>query len=255
MPGRPPRTLATEAMVLRRRYLNDADAILTLLAPAHGRIEAVVKGVRKPQSKMRGHVEPVTRSRFLLAHGQSLEVVTQAETIEPFLNLKASLDHLAAALYLCEVAERIIVAGTPHPELYRLLLLTLHALDAGESPQLTVRWAEWHILGVSGFELQLAACASCGADLPEEEGFFAPAAGGLLCRQCRSDVSGRMVSLRAQKVLRFARRAPIDQFAALRADAATLEECAAVLADALHIAFDIEPRSRRFLETLAPGEP
>ena len=43
MPGRPPRVTKTEAIVLGHRRLGDADRIVTLLTPAHGKLDAVAK--------------------------------------------------------------------------------------------------------------------------------------------------------------------------------------------------------------------
>lgn len=253
MAGRPPRTTSTEAIVLRRRPAGEADAILVLLTPGEGRVDAVARGVRRPQAKLRGHVEPVTRSRLMLAHGRSLEVVTQAQTVDAYLGIKASLDALAAAMYCCELVEHIAVAEAPHGELYGLLSDTLAALDAGVSPPPVVRYFELHLLAISGHDLQVAACASCGADLPEADTFFSAAAGGVLCPSCRAEVSGRLLSVRAQKVLRFARRASLEAFCAVRIPPDTAEEVRLALGDAIRTVLDAEPRSARFLERLAPG--
>lgn len=250
MPGRPPRTIAAEGIVLRRRPSGEADALLVLLTPGEGRIDAVARGVRKPQAKLRGHVEPVTRSRFLLARGRGLDVVAQAETLDAHLRLKADLEALAAAIYCCELAERLSTAHAPQPELYELLVDALAGLDAGASPAAVARYFELHLLAVSGYELQVAACASCGADLPEAEAFFAAAAGGILCAGCRAEVPGRLLSVRAQKVLRFARRSSVAEFAALRMPPETAAEVRAALADALRAVLDAEPRSSTFFETL-----
>ncbi len=255
MPGRPPRTVTCEGLVLRRRPAGDADALLVLLTPTHGRVDAIARGVRKPQARLRGHVEPVTRSRFMLAHGRSLEVVAQAETIDAFLGVKADLDALAVALYCCELVERFAVANTPQRELYALALEALTALDQGVPPQRAARYFELHLLATSGYELQLYACAACGTAVAEGENFLAPSAGGLLCPACRTDVPGRLLSVRAQKALRFAARSNIGEFGSLRMPAEVAEELAAALGDAIRSVLDAEPRSARFAGQLLPGGP
>ena len=70
------RLIRTEAIVLRQRPLGDADRICVLFSPTRGRIEAVAKGVRKPLSKLSGHVEPLTRGQFGLARGRQLDILT-----------------------------------------------------------------------------------------------------------------------------------------------------------------------------------
>ncbi len=251
MAARPPRSLATEGIVLRRRPSGEADATLVLLTPGEGRLDAVARGVRKPQARLRGHIEPVTRSRFLIARGRGRDVVAQAVTLDAYLRLKTSLQALAAAIYCCELAERLSAVHAPQHELYALLTDTLAALDAGANPEGSARYFELHLLAVSGYELQVVACAACGADLPEAEAFFAAGAGGILCRGCRADTPGRLLSVRAQKVLRFARRVTVAEFAALRVPPETAAEVRGALAEALRAVVDVEPRSGTFFESVS----
>ncbi|MES4791573.1 MAG: DNA repair protein RecO, partial [Chloroflexota bacterium] len=231
-----------------------ADAILVLLTPEEGRVDAVVRGVRRSQAKLRGHVEPVTRSRLLLARGRSLEVVAQAQTVDAYLAIKADLEALAAAIYLCELVEQVAVAQTPQRELYSILADALAALDAGMAPDPVARYFELHLLAISGHELQVVACASCGADLSEADALFSAAAGGILCAQCRSNVPGRLLSVRAQKVLRFARRAGLEAFCSLRIPPEIGDEIRTALREAIRSVLDSEPRSVRFLDRVTFGE-
>ncbi|MFQ5886561.1 MAG: DNA repair protein RecO, partial [Anaerolineae bacterium] len=82
------RLYRAEAIVLRRMNLGEADRLLTLYTPEWGKIRVVAKGVRKPTSRKAGHLELFTHSRLLIAKGRSLDIVTQAETITPFLPLR-----------------------------------------------------------------------------------------------------------------------------------------------------------------------
>ena len=87
-----PRVYKTPAIVLRQRKLGDTDKILTLYTANLGKLEAVVKGVRKTRSRLAGHVEPLTQATFMLAKGKSLDIVTQVETIESFQPLRDDPD-------------------------------------------------------------------------------------------------------------------------------------------------------------------
>ncbi|MBE2222398.1 MAG: DNA repair protein RecO, partial [Anaerolineae bacterium] len=63
------RTLRTEAIVLKRHNFGEADRLLTLYTREFGKMKAIAKGARKPQSRKTGHVELFMRSQFLLAEG------------------------------------------------------------------------------------------------------------------------------------------------------------------------------------------
>src|SRR6476469_7490501 len=99
MDSRIPRVYRAEAVVLRTRRLGDADRILTLFTPNLGKIDAVAKGVRKQTSRKAGHLEPRTLTSLLLAHGRSLDLVTDTQTIDSFLPLREDLERLARGLY------------------------------------------------------------------------------------------------------------------------------------------------------------
>jgi len=127
---RSPHSYSTEAIVLKRSDLGEADRILTLFTPGKGKIHAVAKGTRRPISKLAGHVDLLCRSQLQLALGRNLDIVTQAEGRENFLHLRADLWHMTCGFYLAELVDRFVEDHTQHYDIYVLLLETLRYLDA-----------------------------------------------------------------------------------------------------------------------------
>ncbi len=253
-----PRTYKTEGVILRRRNLGEADTIFTVFSPSAGKIDAIAKGVRKARSHMRGHLEPLTRSRLMLARGRSLDVFTQAETIDPYRRLHEDLEQSALGIYCCELIDRFASENIEQHDVYGLLVGTLAALDAGAPVQI-VRWFEVQLLALTGYALHLQACSLCDARLPEAETLISATAGGLVCADCRARAaSGRILAVRAIKVLRFAASASLEQFAALRIDEETGHDLERAIADVLRIVLDRDPAAARYLEQihrLGPAAP
>src|SRR3954471_398287 len=78
MPG----AVKTEGIVLRSIRYGEADRILHFYTPAHGRISAIAKGVRRAPSRFGGRLEPFFRLALVLYEGRSeLLTVTSAETL------------------------------------------------------------------------------------------------------------------------------------------------------------------------------
>jgi DNA repair protein RecO (recombination protein O) len=127
---RSPHSYSTEAIVLKRSDLGEADRILTLFTPGKGKIHAVAKGTRRPISKLAGHVDLLCRSQLQLALGRNLDIVTQAEGRENFLHLRADLWHMTCGFYLAELVDRFVEDHTQHYDIYVLLLETLRYLNA-----------------------------------------------------------------------------------------------------------------------------
>ncbi len=252
-----PRVYRTEGVVLRRRNLGEADSILTVFSGGEGKFEAIAKGVRKARSRMRGHLEPLTRSRVLVARGRSLDVFTQAETVDAYRRLREDLDASAEALYCLELIDRFIEEREPLPRLYALLVGALELLQEGGGPAVT-RHFELRLLALLGYEPHLGDCVLDGERLPAEETLLSPSAGGLVCRRCRGAASGgRIVSVPVIKLLRFARRATAAEFAALRSPAPVERELRAAVAELVRYHLDRDLNARRFVDgvsALGPAE-
>jgi len=246
-----PRVYKTEGLVLRRRNLGEADSIFTVFSDREGKFDAIARGVRKARSRMRGHLEPLTRSHLMLARGRTLDVFTQAETINAYRNIREDLERTALALYCAELVDRFTIEHAENPGLYDLLLSVLDALEAGAPPHI-VRYFEMQLLSLTGYQLQLDVCASCEARLPEAEALLAPSAGGLVCANCRAaSGGGRILNVRAIKVLRFARGAEIEAFASLRVDDDLAHMLRGALSDVLHHIAEAEVRSDRYVDEVA----
>jgi DNA repair protein RecO (recombination protein O) len=182
MPSRVPRVTKTRAIILKHRRLGDADRIVTLLTPHRGKIDVVAKGLLRSRSKMAGHLEPLTQSEIVLAHGRSMDIVTQAQTLEPFATLHADLERLSTAIYLLELADRFTVEHADALEVYELLDLSLRRLARGDGVQLVTRRYELGLLDATGFRPELDRCLETGEPVPADDAFWTHRGGGVVSR-------------------------------------------------------------------------
>src|SRR5207253_11490918 len=106
--------------------------VLTLFSADRGKFDAVARGVRKPTSRKSGHLEPLTHSTLLLAHGTNLDIITQAQTAHTFLPMREDLRRLGAGLYLAELVDRFTVEREEGFPIFRLLVESLGRLGDDE---------------------------------------------------------------------------------------------------------------------------
>jgi DNA repair protein RecO (recombination protein O) len=85
------------AIVLNSRPLGEADRMLRLFTRELGRVDAVVKGVRKTSSRWGGRLEPYNVCDLMLYQGRTLYTVTQAHLVDVFLKLRDDREALTAA--------------------------------------------------------------------------------------------------------------------------------------------------------------
>ena len=174
------------AIVLRRLHFGETDNILTLYSPDIGRFSAIAKGARKAISRLSGATELLTCTRFGLASGKSLEIVTQVEVQESFPALRQDLTRLAHGLYLADLLEHSVEDHAPNPALFDLVISGLRQLEILTPPELAARWFEVQLLGDLGYAPSLSECAVCRTSLPgnfaRDETFALSAhGGGALC--------------------------------------------------------------------------
>ena len=249
------RTYRSEGIVLRSMALGEADLLMTLYTKETGKLRAMARGVRKPTSRLVGHLEPLTRIELALARGRGLDVVTQAQVLESFSDLKDHLTSVSSGLYLAELVDGFGAEGSANPELYFLLIEALRSLEEGPGLELVLRYFELHLLKSSGFSPELYHCVKCRRLIVEGEHLFSPDLGGTLCSQCiPTDVLIRPLSIQALKVLRFFDRSGLPDLDRLHVDKSLAEELKGLLAAAVRYWLDREIRSKSFLEHLQHAE-
>lgn len=246
-----PRVYQTEAIVIRRTNLGEADRILTLFTRDLGKIRAVAKGVRRPQSKLGGHVELLTHSRLMLARGRSLDIITQAQTITNFLPLKDDLERTACGLYVAELVDAFTAERAEDPALFDLLVDILAHLAQSPRTDIVLRYAELQLLSQVGYRPELQRCGDCKAPLQPRTNFFSPSHGGVLCHICGyHEPRARPLSLNALKVLRFWQSCDFATAEKVKLDRELALELEAVLQEYIRFLLEKELKSVAWLERL-----
>ena len=183
MPG----PLRTEAIVLRSIRYGEADRILHLYTPYHGRLSAIAKGARRARSRFGARLEPFFHVRAGLHEGRSeLLTVTSVDTIAAHGTLRDHAATLDAAARACDAVTRLFETTEPHPEVFQLLANELGLLgsDAAQARPGNGLAFRLKLLLAAGIVPQLAACAVCGET--EHLSGFSGAAGGVVCTACEA---------------------------------------------------------------------
>lgn len=212
------RSFRTSALIIKRREFGEADRLLTVLTPEHGKRSVIAKGVRKPTSHKAGHVELFTQVDALINRGRELDILTQVETIQPYLPLREDLSRGAYASYAGELADRFTYVGDD--DLHAVFQVVAEAFDrlcTADDPRLVVRYYEVHLLGAAGFRPELNNCVFTHEPIEPVDQYFSFAEGGVVSPSAAQYAPSRLpISLDALKLLRHMQRSPFSQVASLR---------------------------------------
>ncbi len=173
------------AIVLRKTKLGETDIILTLIAADGRQIRAVAKGMRKPGSRFGGRLEPFAEVDLLVHEGRSLDVVTEAESVESCASLREDYDRSTAASVVADVADKLSADSDAEERLFGLTRATLRAMAACdvEALQRLVCGFLVKAMALHGVRPELDSCAACAAHA-EGGNSFSVGSGGVLCPTC-----------------------------------------------------------------------
>lgn len=212
------RSFRTHAIILKRRDFGEADRLLTVLTPDHGKIDVIAKGARKPTSHKTGHVELYTRVDMLVHTGREIGIAVQAEMVAPYLGVREDLSRAAYASYCAELLDRLTAEGDEdYSDLFQLVDDTLNRLCNDDDARLAVRYYELHLLERAGFRPELNECVVSREEIQPEDQFFSYALGGVVSpAYAHEGVSAVPISLNVLKVLRHMQRSPYSHVKSLK---------------------------------------
>ncbi len=246
-----PRNYQTEAIVIKKTKLGEADSILTLYTPHLGKIQGFARSLRKPKSKMAGHLEMLTHSQVSFARGKNLDTITGSQTINSFLPLKSNLQLTSYALYAVELVNQFTAEHIENQPLFQLLLETLEQLCQTSNNELVLRYFELHLLHEVGYRPQLQHCITCHRPLEPVANYFSASGGGMLCPDCRySQPLSQPLSVNALKVLRLLQGSDYSAVNRLKINPELSHELEAAMRGYLKYLLEREVKSVAWLDTL-----
>jgi DNA repair protein RecO (recombination protein O) len=173
-------------VVLRVQKLGEADRIVTILTRRHGKVRAVAKGVRRTRSRWGARLEPFNHVDVQCYTGRSLDIVTQAETVDAFgVGIVGDYTRYTAGCAILETADRLVAEeGEPAMRVYLLVVGAIRALSGRErDPSLVLDAFFLRAMTHAGWAPAINDCARCAAPGPHPA--FNVAAGGAVCPACR----------------------------------------------------------------------
>lgn len=140
-----------DALVLRTYKLGEADRIVVFLTRDRGKKRGVAQGARRPRSKFRGALEPLTEVRvaYFEKEGRELVGLNYAETVCSPMGV-ASPEALGCTHYVAELIDAWAADADADERLFRLGCSVLDALSAGTPADALARYFECWLLRLQG---------------------------------------------------------------------------------------------------------
>lgn len=241
----------TKGIVLKTHKLGESDRIVTILTGSHGKVSAVAKGIRKTKSKFGSRLEPFTHVEMLLYKGRNLDIVTQAEIIDSFSEIRENFDRITFGSAMLDLVNKVSMEGETDFTLYKLLHRSLEVISKLEKNfRLLLIAFDIKLMSISGYMPKLEHCAVCGKS-PGTRMRFNYERGGITCEACNlPSRESIVITSAAAEVFKKLLRLPLSEVIDLAVDVRVEDELYFLMRDYINYYIQARLKSRECLTQL-----
>ncbi len=221
----------SRSIIIKNMDFRDADKLVTLFSEKEGKIRAIAKGIKKPNSSLRACVQPFAHSFLFFSSGRELGIITQGQVLDFYSYIRDDINLSLNITYLMELLDKSLLENVPFPRLYQTTLQvldTLNQADAAYNP-LIFRYYEMALLKELGYKPVVERCVICGKS-DGDINYLSISEGGTVCTVC-SPQSGHnlTVSKESLAILKLLAAANITTLTRVKASANTLKQIELIL--------------------------
>ena len=247
----------SEAIVLQRYPLGEADRLVSFLSRSMGRVRGVAAGSRKTKSRFGATLEKLSYIRIWFFERESRDLVriSQCEMIESFLDVFRDYPSSVAFALFTEITEAVLPEREASDANFRLLLLAAQTVKRTGKAELPLAYFVLWTVKLGGWLPALDRCAFCGNMLADNAAaYLARNASAIACAKCRKacmrmlapaalSVSRRMLGERLDRLAHEDAESPIGSRAA--------RDITNAMLDIIEHQIDRKLKSRELLESPA----
>ena len=111
--------LSSEAVVLKSQDYKEDDKIITIFGEKTGKLRAVVKGVKKSNSKLRGAVQGFSVTDLTFTKGKVMPIVIAGEVVKSFNGAADDYTKVNYACILSEFVDKAMPEGEIDETIYK----------------------------------------------------------------------------------------------------------------------------------------
>lgn len=187
--------MITKAIIIKKQNTNEYDQWVTCYTEEFGKLKTIAKSILKPSSVQAMHLDIFNLAEFELISGRGVPIITGAQLITSFRDIKSSIVKTAIAYFFAEAVDKMVFENDRDEELWSFLSSFLYELDKDSgNPMKMLRQGQARLLGVLGYFPETHSCKSCESKLNEVNfGAFNYALGGVVCKRCFLSGHGGML--------------------------------------------------------------
>ncbi len=198
--------IVDEVLVLKEVSYKENDKILHALSRTKGKIQLISKGSKKNNSHLINASQLFAYSKCSMIVSRDMYILTDADLIDSFYNLKNNMDAFFNGSYILELISYVAQENEVDYKIFDMTISAIRYLSINSKhfDKLTAAY-ELKLASMLGYKPDFKHCISCGNTI-NDNSKFSIKDGGLFCSDCVNFGSGINVTysetLTMEKILR-----------------------------------------------------
>lgn len=173
-----------EILILKEINYKENDKILHALSRTRGKIQIISKGSKKSTSRLINASQIFAYSKCTLNISKDMYILTSAELLDNFYNLKNNTDAYYNACYILELISYVAQENEYDLRIFDMTVSVLSYMSnfTKDFDKLTTAY-ELKLVSMLGYKPDFLHCLRCGS-LINDNSNFSVTEGGVFCSQC-----------------------------------------------------------------------
>ncbi|HAI74352.1 MAG TPA: DNA repair protein RecO [Candidatus Moranbacteria bacterium] len=180
------------SIILSKRDLSETDRIYNFYSLEEGKIQAVGRGVKKPNAKLAGNLESLTFSEIFVSRRKGLGNITGAIAMNNFLAIKENFSATSRVFWVFSYFDKLVVEQEKDEKVFGMFLEYLETMEKLSAEKKLENKLDIVSVGflfklaqVLGYKIAMEYCVVCEKKTAAgNNNFFSAERGGALCGEC-----------------------------------------------------------------------
>src|SRR5437867_11688599 len=154
----------SDSIIWKTYPLGKADRNVAFFSRDYGKLRGVANGTQRMKNRLRASLQPQAhaRSQFFERENRELVQIQSTELLDSPMKLFEDYDRAVCAAHLVELVDRFLPDHEPQDAAFRLVRMTVRALEQGWPFGFDRWYVEVWMLRLSGVFPDLFLCSVCG---------------------------------------------------------------------------------------------
>lgn len=149
--------ITTKGLIIKKQNFGESDKLITVFSEKFGKINLLVKGIRKSKKRNQSYVDILTLSNFTFYKKNDNYILTGIDSLDLFIELKTDIERLEISLYILSIINETIFPEDRKVEFFKRVIKTIYFIIKNDNYKnyiLVLKMMSW-IIKKEGYAINI----------------------------------------------------------------------------------------------------